>query len=366
LKILVTGGAGFIGLNYSIYLLEEYPKVEIVIYDYLLIGSNLYNLALLSANPRLKFIYGSILDNELLSLVIEKERPNAIVNFAAESHVDRSIDSPLSFMETNINGTVNLLELTRKYNIERFHQVSTDEVYGDIDIESKIKFYENSNLKPSSPYSASKASADLICLSYHRTYKTNITVSRSSNNYGAGQYPEKLIPVVFKSIANGEKIPIYGDGKNVRDWIHVYDHCRAIDLILKNGTNGEIYNVSSGNEMSNIEIVKHILNLAGHNEEMINFVNDRPGHDKKYSVNSEKIENELGWKPTINFDQGMKDTYNTYLNTIEISGNTTEHFKDLIIKQSHINKLNFESYISELNLILYDFRMIIFEQYKAL
>jgi dTDP-glucose 4,6-dehydratase len=356
LKILVTGGAGFIGMNYTTYILNKYPSYKVIVYDFLLIGSNLYNLANASGNPRFKFVYGSILDKELLDLVVKNEAPDYIVNFAAESHVDRSIENPTSFIETNINGTFNLLELTRKYNVKRFHQVSTDEVYGDVPIDSVMRFSENSNLKPSSPYSASKAAADLLCLSYHRTFNTNVTLSRSSNNYGPGQYPEKLIPVAINCLINDKKIPVYGNGENVRDWIHVYDHCCAIDLIVEKGINGEVYNVSSGNEKSNLGIIKDLINLSGGNEKNIKHVSDRPGHDKKYSVNSEKIRNQLGWHPIMDYNIGLKETFEYYVNLNNDLMNKIEVHRIKIKEELKLINHDYQSYVLKLLHILESLR----------
>ncbi|ADD08068.1 dTDP-glucose 4,6-dehydratase [Candidatus Aciduliprofundum boonei] len=308
-KILVTGGAGFIGSNCIHYLLNKYEDIEIVNYDVLSYGSNLENLRDVEKDKRYKFIKGDIADREKLEEVIKSEEIAYIINFAAETHVDRSISSPLSFINTNVVGVATLLEMARKYDIDRLVHISTDEVYGDI-VEGSFK--EGDRLSPSSPYSASKASADLIVKSYVRTYGIDAVITRCSNNYGPYQFPEKLIPKTIIRALKGLKIPVYGTGKQVRDWIFVEDHCRGIDLVLQKGSKGEIYNIASNEEKENIEVVRKILAYLGKNEDMIEYVEDRPGHDVRYSLNTEKIRN-LGWKPVYNFDEGLKYVVEWYV-----------------------------------------------------
>ena len=308
-KILVTGGAGFIGSNCIHYLLNKYEDIEIVNYDVLSYGSNLENLRDVEKDKRYKFIKGDIADREKLEEVIKSEEIAYIINFAAETHVDRSISSPLSFINTNVVGVATLLEMARKYDIDRLVHISTDEVYGDI-VEGS--FREGDRLNPSSPYSASKASADLIVKSYVRTYGIDAVITRCSNNYGPYQFPEKLIPKTIIRALKGLKIPIYGTGKQVRDWIFVEDHCRGIDLVLQKGKKGEVYNIASNEEKENIEVVRRILTYLGKNEDMIGYVEDRPGHDVRYSLNTEKIRN-LGWKPVYNFNEGLKYVVEWYV-----------------------------------------------------
>ena len=308
-KILVTGGAGFIGSNCIHYLLNKYEDIEIVNYDVLSYGSNLENLRDVEKDKRYKFIKGDIADREKLEEVIKSEEIAYIINFAAETHVDRSISSPLSFINTNVVGVATLLETARKYDIDRLVHISTDEVYGDI-VEGS--FREGDRLNPSSPYSASKASADLIVKSYVRTYGIDAVITRCSNNYGPYQFPEKLIPKTIIRALKGLKIPIYGTGKQVRDWIFVEDHCRGIDLVLQKGKKGEVYNIASNEEKENIEVVRRILTYLGKNEDMIGYVEDRPGHDVRYSLNTEKIRN-LGWKPVYNFNEGLKYVVEWYV-----------------------------------------------------
>ncbi|EDY35490.1 dTDP-glucose 4,6-dehydratase [Aciduliprofundum boonei T469] len=308
-KILVTGGAGFIGSNCIHYLLNKYEDIEIVNYDVLSYGSNLKNLRDVEKDKRYRFIKGDIADREKLGEVIKSEGITQIINFAAETHVDRSISSPLSFINTNVLGVATLLEMARKYDIDRIVHISTDEVYGDI-VEGS--FREGDRLSPSSPYSASKASADLIVKSYVRTYGVDAVITRCSNNYGPYQFPEKLIPKTIIRALKGLKIPIYGTGKQVRDWIFVEDHCRGIDLVLQKGNKGEVYNIASNEEKENIEVVIRILTYLGKNEDMIEYVEDRPGHDVRYSLNTEKIRN-LGWKPVYNFNEGLKYVVEWYV-----------------------------------------------------
>jgi len=307
---MVTGGAGFIGSNYIRYMLDKYRDLVIVNYDKLGYGSNLENLRDIKDKDRYFFEKGDIADLKRVDHVIKKYGIEKIVNFAAETHVDRSISSPLSFVYSNVLGVTTLLELTRKYDIERFVHISTDEVYGDT-IEGSFK--ENDKLNPSSPYSASKASGDLLVKAYVRTYGVDAVITRCSNNYGPYQFPEKLIPKTIIRVLLGLKVPVYGNGKQVRDWIYVEDHCAAIDRVLQKGSKGEIYNIASNEEKENIEVVKKILKLLGKNEELIEFVEDRPGHDVRYSLDTKKIR-ELGWKPRYHFEKGLEYTVKWYLN----------------------------------------------------
>lgn len=314
MKIVVTGGAGFIGSNFIYYILDKYKDYKIICIDKLTYAGNLSTLLEAMKNKNFKFIKADICDIEKIDSIFRKEEPDIVVNFAAESHVDRSISNPGVFLETNIKGTSILLECCKKYNIKRYHQISTDEVYGDLPLDRKdLSFTEESALKPSSPYSASKTSADLLVLSYFRTYKLPITISRCSNNYGPYHFPEKLIPLIIIKALKDEKLPIYGDGKNVRDWIYVKDHCKAIDLILHKGKIGEVYNVGGNSEKSNLEVVKTILNILGKSEKLIKFVPDRLGHDRRYAINNHKIESELGFKRDVTFEQGIEKTINWFL-----------------------------------------------------
>lgn len=314
MTILVTGGAGFIGSNFIHYMLEKHSDCKIVCIDKLTYAGNLGNLEKLLGKSNFRFVKGDICDRELVDKVFEEESPDVVVNFAAESHVDRSIENPDVFLMTNVLGTQVLLDASRKYGVKRFHQVSTDEVYGDLPLERRdLKFTEESPLKPSSPYSASKTAADLLVLAYHRTYGLPVTISRCSNNYGPYQFPEKLIPLMIINALKDKPLPVYGDGKNVRDWIHVKDHCEALDVILHKGKEGEVYNIGGNNERANIEIVKMILKELGKPEELIRFVKDRPGHDRRYAISTAKMEKEFGWQPKVDFEQGLRETIKWYL-----------------------------------------------------
>ena len=314
MKIVVTGGAGFIGSNFIYYMLDKYKDYKIICIDKLTYAGNLSTLSEAMKNQNFKFIKADICDIEKIDTVFKEEEPNIVVNFAAESHVDRSISNPEVFLETNIRGTSVLLECCKKYNVKRYHQISTDEVYGDLPLDRPdLSFTEKSPLRPSSPYSVSKTSADLLVLSYFRTYKLPVTISRCSNNYGPYHFPEKLIPLITIKALKDEKLPLYGDGKNVRDWIYVKDHCKAIDLILHKGKIGEVYNVGGNSEKSNLEVVKTILNILGKSEKLIEFVPDRLGHDRRYSINDYKIESELGFKRDVTFEQGIEKTINWFL-----------------------------------------------------
>jgi len=313
MKIFVTGGAGFIGGNFVHYWLREYPSDTVVCIDALTYAGNMDTLAHVLENPAFHFIKADIRDRKVIFDLFESERPDIVVNFAAESHVDRSIENPALFLETNVMGTQVLLDACREYSVGRFHQVSTDEVYGDLPLECPdMAFTEDTPIHASSPYSASKAAADLLVFAYYRTYGVPVTVSRCSNNYGPYQFPEKLIPLMIANALNGKPLPVYGDGKNVRDWLYVNDHCTAIDLILRDGRLGEIYNIGGQNEKSNLEVVELIIKMLGKGD--IQFVKDRLGHDRRYAINPRKICNELGWIPKVKFDEGITKTIEWYLN----------------------------------------------------
>ncbi|MBR2811640.1 MAG: dTDP-glucose 4,6-dehydratase [Solobacterium sp.] len=312
MNIIVTGGAGFIGSNFIYYMLEKHPEDTIICIDKLTYAGNLSTL-----QPILKDIHfykDDITDAEAMEAVFRKEQPDIVVNFAAESHVDRSIEDPGIFLKTNILGTQVLMDLSRKYSVRRYHQVSTDEVYGDLPLDRKDLFFtESTPIHTSSPYSASKASADLLVLAYHRTYGLPVTISRCSNNYGPYHFPEKLIPLMILRALDDKPLPVYGQGINVRDWLYVKDHCRAIDLIIRNGRVGEVYNVGGHNEMANIDIVKLILKKLGKPESLITYVTDRKGHDLRYAIDPQKIHDELGWLPETKFADGIDLTIDWYL-----------------------------------------------------
>lgn len=312
-KMLITGGAGFIGSNFIHYILSKYNDYQVINLDKLTYAANLENLKDIEDNKNYRFIHGDIADQEFIFKLFENEKFDIVINFAAESHVDNSILNPQIFTITNILGTQVLLDACRKYNIKRFHQVSTDEVYGELPLDDKnILFTEKTPLNPSSPYSASKASADMLVKSYYRTYSLPITISRCSNNYGPYQHLEKLIPLMISKAINNDNLPVYGNGLNVRDWLHVYDHCTAIDLIIHEGKIGEIYNIGGNNEKSNIDVVKIILKELGKSEKLIKYVNDRPGHDLRYAIDSTKIKTSLNWKPVYSFEKGILDTIKWY------------------------------------------------------
>lgn len=313
MKIIVTGGAGFIGANFVYYELREHPEDVIVCYDALTYAGNLATLDAAREYLQFSFVRGDIADRAAVYALFEREQPDIVVNFAAESHVDRSIETPEIFLQTNVIGTSVLLDACRKYGIRRYHQVSTDEVYGDLPLDRPdLLFTEETPLHASSPYSSSKASADLVVQAYARTYGVPVTISRCSNNYGAFQFPEKLIPLMVIRAMQGEKLPVYGDGLNVRDWLHVDDHCSAIDAIMRRGTEGEVYNVGGHNERSNIEVVRTILQALGKGEDQISYVTDRKGHDRRYAIDPTKIGRELGWQPTTKFDDGIQRTIAWY------------------------------------------------------
>ncbi len=309
MKLLVTGGAGFIGSNFIHYILKEYPQWEVTNLDKLTYAGNLENLKDVQNEPRYHFVKGDIADRELIDGLLSQGF-DVIVNFAAESHVDRSILDATPFIETNVKGTQVLLEGTKKYQIQRFVQVSTDEVYGSIDSGS---FTESSLLSPNSPYSASKAAADLLCRAYFKTYHLPVIITRCSNNFGPYQFPEKLIPLVITNALENKPIPVYGDGLNVRDWIFVLDHCRALDAIIQRGKAGEIYNIGSGNEKTNLELVHKLLELLDKPKSLIQFVSDRPGHDRRYALNITKITKQLSWKPAYSFEKALVTTVDWYL-----------------------------------------------------
>ena len=314
MRILVTGGAGFIGSNFIFYMLKSHPDCRIICIDKLTYAGNLSTLAPIMEEPRFRFVKADICDRSAVYALFEEEKPDAVVNFAAESHVDRSIEEPEIFLKTNILGTQVLLDACRKFGIGRFHQVSTDEVYGDLPLDRPDLFFtEETPLDPSSPYSSSKASADLLVQAYHRTYGVPVTISRCSNNYGPYHFPEKLIPLMIANALNDKPLPVYGEGLNVRDWLYVEDHCRAIDLILSKGSVGQIYNVGGHNEMRNIDIVRLICRELGKPESLIVHVEDRKGHDLRYAIDPTKISHELGWLPETKFEDGLKKTIRWYL-----------------------------------------------------
>lgn len=314
MNIIVTGGAGFIGSNFIFHMLKAHPEDRIICLDKLTYAGNLSTLASVMDNPNFRFVKLDICDRDGVYQLFEEEHPDIVVNFAAESHVDRSILNPEIFLETNIIGTSVLMDACRKYGIKRYHQVSTDEVYGDLPLDRPDLFFtETTPIHTSSPYSSSKAGADLLVLAYHRTYGLPVTISRCSNNYGPYHFPEKLIPLMIINALHDKPLPVYGDGLNVRDWLYVEDHCRAIELILQKGRVGEIYNVGGHNEMRNIDIVKLICQELGKPESLITHVTDRKGHDRRYAIDPTKIHNELGWLPEIKFADGIKKTIKWYL-----------------------------------------------------
>lgn len=314
MTFIVTGGAGFIGSNFIFYLLKQHPEDRIICLDKLTYAGCVDTLAPIMSNPRFRFVKADICDNEAVDRLFEEEHPDAVVNFAAESHVDRSIQDPAIFLQTNILGTSVLMDACRKYDVARFHQVSTDEVYGDLPLDRpELLFTEESPLRASSPYSVSKASADLLALAYFRTYGLPVTISRCSNNYGPYQFPEKLIPLMIMNAHQDKSLPVYGQGLNVRDWLYVEDHCKAIDLILRQGQIGEIYNIGGHNEVRNIDLVKWICRELGKPESLIIYVADRKGHDLRYAVDSSKIHRKLGWEPETSFEEGLRKTIGWYV-----------------------------------------------------
>ena len=343
MNIIVTGGAGFIGSNFVFYEMKKHPEDRIIVIDKLTYAGNLKTLKSVMDKPNFKFYKADICDKEAMDRIFDTERPDIVVNFAAESHVDRSIENPQIFLETNIIGTSVLMDAARKYNVRRYHQVSTDEVYGDLPLDQPDLFFtEETPIHTSSPYSSSKAGADLLVSAYHRTYGLPTTISRCSNNYGPYQFPEKLIPLMIANALADKKLPVYGDGKNVRDWLYVEDHCKAIDLIMRNGTVGEVYNIGGHNEMANIDIVKIILRELGKPESLIEHVTDRKGHDRRYAIDPTKIHNELGWLPETMFKDGIKLTIDWYLNNKEwwediISGDYQNYYAEMYGKKEVID-----------------------------
>jgi len=314
MKMIITGGAGFIGSNFIFYMRRTHPEYDLICIDKLTYAGNLATLAPILHDPKFKFVKMDIADRKAVYQLFEAEKPDVVVNFAAESHVDRSIENPAVFLETNVMGTQVLLDACRKYGIKRYHQVSTDEVYGDLPLDRPDLFFtEQTPLHTSSPYSASKASADLLCNAYHRTYGLPITISRCSNNYGPYQFPEKLIPLMIANCEAEKPLPVYGEGLNVRDWLYVDDHCSAIDLILQGGKEGQVYNVGGHNEKRNIDIVKLIVAATGKSEDLITFVADRKGHDQRYAIDPTFIHNELGWLPETKFENGIEQTIRWYM-----------------------------------------------------
>ena len=315
MKVLVTGGAGFIATNFMYYMVNKYPEYNFVNLDALTYAGNYNNIKDLEGKPNYKFVKGDITDREFIDKLFEEEKFDWVVNFAAESHVDNSIKNPGIFLTTNILGTQVLMDASRKYGVKRYHQVSTDEVYGDLPLDRPdLLFTEETPIHTSSPYSSSKAGADLLVGAYYRTYGLPITISRCSNNYGPYQFPEKLIPVVISKALNDEPIPVYGKGENVRDWIHVIDHNIGVDLILHKGKVGEVYNLGGHSERTNLDVVKTILKQLGKPESLITYVTDRPGHDLRYAIDSTKAEKELRWDRTYTFEKGIEETVNWYLN----------------------------------------------------
>ncbi|MBQ1328534.1 MAG: dTDP-glucose 4,6-dehydratase [Eubacterium sp.] len=344
MNIIVTGGAGFIGSNFVFHMLKKYPDYRIVCIDALTYAGNLSTLAPVMDNPNFRFVKLDICDRAGVDKLFEEEKPDIIVNFAAESHVDRSIENPEIFLQTNIIGTAVLMDACRKYGIKRYHQVSTDEVYGDLPLDRPdLFFHEDTPIHTSSPYSTSKASADLLVMAYHRTYGLPVTISRCSNNYGPYQFPEKLIPLMIANALADKPLPVYGEGLNVRDWLYVEDHCKAIDLIIHNGTVGEVYNIGGHNEMKNIDIVKLICEYLEKPESLITYVTDRKGHDQRYAIDPTKIHSELGWLPETMFKDGIKMTIQWYLDNKDwweniISGEYQNYYKEMYGKKEVLDK----------------------------
>ena len=335
MNIIVTGGAGFIGSNFMFYMLNKYSNYRIICLDKLTYAGNLSTLKRVMDNPNFRFVRADICDREAVYKLFEEEHPDIVVNFAAESHVDRSIQNPSVFLETNIMGTAILMDACRKYGIKRYHQVSTDEVYGDLPLDRPDLFFtEETPIHTSSPYSSSKAAADLLVLAYNRTYGLPVTISRCSNNYGPYHFPEKLIPLMITNSLKDKQLPVYGEGFNIRDWLYVEDHCRAIDLIINNGIVGEVYNIGGHNEMKNIDIVNIICGELNKPKSLITYVTDRKGHDMRYAIDPTKIHNELGWLPETMFKDGIKKTIKLYLDNKEwwediISGEYKNYYEEM-------------------------------------
>ncbi|MDP4551670.1 dTDP-glucose 4,6-dehydratase [Alkalihalobacillus macyae] len=329
-KMLVTGGSGFIGGNFVQYIVNKYPEYDIYNLDLLTYAGDLTKHKDIEVKDNYLFVKGDIADRESIMSLFEKEKFDFVVHFAAESHVDRSITDPGVFVQTNVVGTQTLLDASRHVGITKFVHVSTDEVYGELDFDPTTFFTENTPLQPNSPYSASKASSDFLVRAYHETYGLPVNITRCSNNYGPFHFPEKLIPLTISRVLNEEKVPVYGDGKNIRDWLHVIDHCSAIDLVLHKGQVGEVYNVGGHNEKTNLEVVKSIINILGKSENLIEFVEDRLGHDKRYAIDPTKLE-QLGWEPTYKFETGIAQTIQWYIDNKDwweqiISGEYKEYF----------------------------------------
>lgn len=331
MKILVTGGAGFIGGNFVRHMVNKHPEIDFVNLDALTYAGNLESMKDLEDKPNYKFVRGDIADREFMDELFAKENFTHTVHFAAESHVDRSIEDPGIFVKTNVMGTQVLLDCAKKYNLKKHLQVSTDEVYGELDFDPTTFFTEETPLFGSSPYSASKAGADLLVMAYHETFGLPVNITRCSNNYGPYHFPEKLIPLTISRVLNDEKVPVYGDGGNIRDWLHVSDHCRAIEMVLFEGKDGEVYNVGGHNERTNLEVVQTIIKALGKNEDLIEFVDDRLGHDKRYAIDPHKLEVELGFKPQYTFDTGIAETIEWYVNNKEwweriLDGSYTKYY----------------------------------------
>ncbi len=332
MTIFVTGGSGFIGSNFVRYMLEQHPEYTIINFDKLTYAGNLENLRGIEDNPHYHFVKGDICNRDEVKSAIEKFKANIIVNFAAESHVDRSILGPAVFIQTNVAGTGILLDVAKEIGIEKFLQVSTDEVYGSLGATGK--FTEETSLHPNSPYAASKTSADLFVQAYHHTFGLPVLITRCSNNYGPYQFPEKLLPLMIANASDGKSLPVYGDGMNIRDWLYVNDHCSAIDTVLHKGTIGEVYNIGGNNEWANIHIVKLLLKELGKPETLITYVKDRPGHDRRYAIDASKIQRELGWAPSVTFEQGLRMTIDWYLQNQSwwrrvMSGEYKEYYKTM-------------------------------------
>ncbi|MDO4663868.1 MAG: dTDP-glucose 4,6-dehydratase [Erysipelotrichaceae bacterium] len=344
MKFLVTGGAGFIGANFVNYMVKQYPEDMFINLDKLTYAGNLENCKEVENEPNYKFVKGDIADREFIFDLFEKERPDVVVNFAAESHVDRSIEDPEIFVKTNVLGTTTLLDASREFGVTRYHQVSTDEVYGDLPLDRPDLFFtEETPIHTSSPYSSSKAAADLFVKAYHRTYGLPVTISCCSNNYGPYQFPEKLIPLMISRATADESLPVYGDGANVRDWLYVLDHCKAIDLIIRHGKVGETYNIGGHNERSNLQVVKTVLSAVNKPESLITYVQDRKGHDRRYAIDPAKIENELGWKPEENFDTGIAKTIQWYLDNEDwwkniLSGDYQNYFQKMYVDKGRVEE----------------------------
>lgn len=340
MNILITGGAGFIGANFVYHMLDKHPDYKLIVLDKLTYAGNIETLE--PVMDKITFVKGDIADRTAVYELFETQKPDIVVNFAAESHVDRSIENPEIFLVTNILGTQVLMDACRKYGIKRYHQVSTDEVYGDLPLDRPDLFFtEETPIHTSSPYSSSKASADLLVQAYHRTYGLPITISRCSNNYGPYHFPEKLIPLMIANALNDKALPVYGEGLNVRDWLYVEDHCKAIDLIIHNGKEGEVYNIGGHNEKANIDIVKTILKILDKPESLITYVADRKGHDMRYAIDPTKIHSELGWLPETKFDDGIVKTVNWYLENKPwwekiISGEYMEYYKKMYDEREKI------------------------------